>query len=525
MNIFVKQVGEEAVPITAMPDDTSLDLKNRLGFAKGVSLRFAGKTVRNSMSLKEAGVKEGSVLAAFVTNKPPQGFESRKQYMAAQRVQTGVTVRSTKHHDLHQKTQAVVMQESALICKTVADTTEGAVEEIKKAMANETVPLSKSQREWAEKLNPLPVPTLNEILDQLNFSKTGNKFNKVMRLATEVEPRDLNKLLQAALPGSYKSQSIPESDSPVSGKEAEPALPSEASEKEKKDCHVLKEKKDKKKKKEKKQSKLNFPKPDTVTEPAKKRQKRDFYNELSAEDQAEVDEFLKQADKEVAEDLASSDENDPASLLEFYNKEEAKEAEEAVQPLIEEHLKEQEKEDEEDAAVLQEHLEEEEEEEKEEEETEKDEEEEEQEEEQKQVDPFALPPIDPVALGEGLSDSELILLREQKHEEYTKMSANKGLHPPSKFFRLKAEMDILTEKLKKLSQPTSAETELAKLEEKLSNLDSKPLDEQRKSAMISLRNTIEAKKYHLEVQKCKGRARAAALMQKKGSEIGGEDIQ
>ena len=59
MNIFVKQVGEEAVPIIAMPNDTSLDLKNKLGLGKGVSLRFAGKPVRNSMSLEEAGVKWG----------------------------------------------------------------------------------------------------------------------------------------------------------------------------------------------------------------------------------------------------------------------------------------------------------------------------------------------------------------------------------------------------------------------------------------------------------------------------------
>ena len=77
MNIFVKQVGEEAVPITAMPDDTSLGLKNKLGLGKGVPLRFGRKRVRNSMSLEEAGVKEGSVLvAAFVKQKPPKMDET-----------------------------------------------------------------------------------------------------------------------------------------------------------------------------------------------------------------------------------------------------------------------------------------------------------------------------------------------------------------------------------------------------------------------------------------------------------------
>ena len=89
------------------------------------------------------------------------------------------------------------------------------------AIHNETTPISKSQREWAEKLNPLPVSTLNDILDKVSLPRKGNKFMKVMRLATEVEPRDLNKLFQAALPNSYKSQSASttsESSSAAAGK-------------------------------------------------------------------------------------------------------------------------------------------------------------------------------------------------------------------------------------------------------------------------------------------------------------------
>ena len=131
----------------------------------------------------------------------------------------------------------------------------------------------------------------------------------------------------------------------------------------------------------------------------------------------------------------------------------------------------------------------------------------------------------PPSYVDGLSRSELNDLREQKHKELEKMNADEALHPPSKFFRLKGEMAILT---KRLEQPRSAETELAELEDKLTNLESCPVDEQLKSAIISLRNRIEAKKNHMEVQKGRARARATratAATQKKGSESGSKELQ
>ena len=221
IKIYIKEVGQEVASVTAKPSDTSLDLKTKLGLSKGVSLRFRGKTVPNAVSMEQAGVKEGCTLAAFSTTKPPEDFDSRKQYVASKRLQAGTTMRSTKHHDLHRQTQAVVLEESALICKTVRETGERLLQDVKKTIANDTVPLNKSQREWAEKLNPLPVSTLNEVLDKVSLPRKGNKFMKVMRLATEVEPRNLNKLLQAALPDGLKSQSTStpsESSSAAAGK-------------------------------------------------------------------------------------------------------------------------------------------------------------------------------------------------------------------------------------------------------------------------------------------------------------------
>ena len=116
IKILIKQVGEEARSVSVNPADTVQQLKHQLQLGS-VSLRLNGKPLRNSVSLQEAGVQEGNILAAFQTNKPPKEFESWNQYQAACNMKVGATQRSTAHSNLHQGTQAVIMQESAFLGK------------------------------------------------------------------------------------------------------------------------------------------------------------------------------------------------------------------------------------------------------------------------------------------------------------------------------------------------------------------------------------------------------------------------
>ena len=222
VTLWVKECGKEAVRFSAKLSDTVEVVKTQLSL-EHCSLRKDRQHLGRHKTLEQCGVVAGDLITVLPNSRTPKGFASRAEYLAANRVKNGTTKQTTKHRqtithtNLHQDTQQVVMLESYVLSQKIDKTKEDLEEKIdnlQKSIANDTVPLNKSQREWAEKLNPLAVSSLNEILDKVSLPKKGNKFNKVMRLATEVEPRDLNKLLQAALPGSYQSESIPESESP-----------------------------------------------------------------------------------------------------------------------------------------------------------------------------------------------------------------------------------------------------------------------------------------------------------------------
>ena len=198
MKIFIKQVGEEAVSVTAKPSDTSLDLKTQFGLGKGVSLCFRGKAVPNAMSMEEAGVKEGSVLAAFATNKPPKGFETHSQYRAARRLQTGKTLRSTKHHELHKKTQAVIMQEAALLGRKIDDKSQDLsqqVENLGNRLTRQTRPLEAGQDQWIIKLSSLTVANLNDLLGRHGLQTKGTKVYKAVRLSS-LDPEVLQAFME-----------------------------------------------------------------------------------------------------------------------------------------------------------------------------------------------------------------------------------------------------------------------------------------------------------------------------------------
>ena len=71
IKILLKQAGEEAKPVSVNPADTVQQLKQQLQL-ESVSLRLKGKPLKNSVSLQDAGVEEGSILAVFEMNKPPK---------------------------------------------------------------------------------------------------------------------------------------------------------------------------------------------------------------------------------------------------------------------------------------------------------------------------------------------------------------------------------------------------------------------------------------------------------------------
>ena len=120
MKIFIKKVGEEPQELTVNLCDTVLQVKERLQL-NSVSLLLRQTPLKNSTTMEQAGVQEGAVLTAFATNKAPQVFDNRNQYQAARSLELGRTRQSVAHASLHQATQAVVMQESALLGQNVED--------------------------------------------------------------------------------------------------------------------------------------------------------------------------------------------------------------------------------------------------------------------------------------------------------------------------------------------------------------------------------------------------------------------
>ena len=113
MDIFTKTVGKEPVKVTVKPTDTIAELKEQLEL-KSMKVRLRSQTLQNDKSLEHYGVKADDLLCFFANNTTPKGFTSRAHYQAANRIERGKTQKSVAHTSLHQGTQEVVMQESAL---------------------------------------------------------------------------------------------------------------------------------------------------------------------------------------------------------------------------------------------------------------------------------------------------------------------------------------------------------------------------------------------------------------------------
>ena len=180
MQIFTKAVGKEPVPVTVNLSDTIGQLQEKLQLSN-VKMRLRAQTLAKSKTFEEYKVVAGDVLAIFPNNQTPKGFNSRAQYAAKNRLDTGKATRSYTHPQLHAATQEIVMQESAMLAQKMDKTQQNLkdkIDDLKSTIDNETVPLNKSQRDWSEKLNPLPVSTLNEILDKVSLPKNGQQIQQ-----------------------------------------------------------------------------------------------------------------------------------------------------------------------------------------------------------------------------------------------------------------------------------------------------------------------------------------------------------
>ena len=114
MNIIVKEGGKDGVLVVAKPSNTVADLKTNLSL-ESVSFRLRQQHMRLSKTLEQCGVAECDIITVHSHTATPPGYASRGEYLAARRLGRGQTRKSVAHTSLRQTTQAVVVQESALL--------------------------------------------------------------------------------------------------------------------------------------------------------------------------------------------------------------------------------------------------------------------------------------------------------------------------------------------------------------------------------------------------------------------------
>ena len=151
IKVFVKEVGQLPVEVTARPSDTIAQLKEQLHLTS-MKMRLRQQNLLNNKTLEECGVKPGDALTVFSNNTVPKGFASRAHYLAKNRLDTQKTQRARSHPELAMQTQEVMMRESAMLSRQVAQQGENlgenivnlgtnVVEEMKKVVETNTVKL------------------------------------------------------------------------------------------------------------------------------------------------------------------------------------------------------------------------------------------------------------------------------------------------------------------------------------------------------------------------------------------------
>ena len=80
--IFLRQAGEEPIPIDVSPTDTIKDIKSRNGFSSA-QLFLGRRFLKNASTMQEHDIKAGVTLNAFI-KKAPTGFGSSQRRKAAE---------------------------------------------------------------------------------------------------------------------------------------------------------------------------------------------------------------------------------------------------------------------------------------------------------------------------------------------------------------------------------------------------------------------------------------------------------
>ena len=139
MDIFVKQVGKEAVLVSVSVTDTAETIRMVLQLGN-TKIRLKQRVLKKDETLESCGIKTGDTLTVFANNQPPKssGTESFAVYQAKQRMVSGRAVSSYKHKDLQRQTQSVVLEESAHLSRKMDAVGQDVVEQTNTVMMEET---------------------------------------------------------------------------------------------------------------------------------------------------------------------------------------------------------------------------------------------------------------------------------------------------------------------------------------------------------------------------------------------------
>ena len=81
--IFLRQAGEEPIPIDVSPTDTIKDIKSRNAGFSSAQLSLGRRFLKNASTMQEHDIKAGVTLNAFI-KKAPTGFGSSQRQKAAE---------------------------------------------------------------------------------------------------------------------------------------------------------------------------------------------------------------------------------------------------------------------------------------------------------------------------------------------------------------------------------------------------------------------------------------------------------
>ena len=189
MKIFLKEVGKDPVSMTVAPSDTVESIKLQLQLSN-VKIRLKQQNLTRGRTLESYGVKSGDILTAFSNNIVPAqaGTATWSEYQARKRLDSGKTVKTYKHKQLHEKTQEVVMQESAHLAQKIDKANKEnkeRFENLEKQVGINMKKISGSQEQWIWTLNSssVSVANLNTLLTTHGLPKKGTKGQKAVILS------------------------------------------------------------------------------------------------------------------------------------------------------------------------------------------------------------------------------------------------------------------------------------------------------------------------------------------------------